>query len=108
MGRRRRERNGAGSRVGSVFAALAWMAVSVAFSWYLSKFADYNATYGSLGAVIGLMMWMWISTIVVLIGAELNSEIEHQTARDSTVGAPKPLGSARRGHGRYGRRGAGV
>jgi membrane protein len=79
--------------VGSVFAAITWMAVSVAFSWYLSKFADYNATYGSLGAVIGLMMWMWISTSVVLIGAELNSEIEHQTARDTTVGAPKPIGA---------------
>ena len=79
--------------VGSVFAALTWIAVSVAFSWYLSKFADYNATYGSLGAVIGLMMWMWISTAVVLIGAELNSEIEHQTARDSTTGAEKPLGA---------------
>jgi len=79
--------------VGSVFAALTWIAVSVAFSWYLSKFADYNATYGSLGAVIGLMMWMWISTAVVLIGAELNSEIEHQTARDSTTGAAKPLGT---------------
>jgi len=79
--------------VGSVFAALAWIAVSLAFSWYLSKFADYNATYGSLGAVIGLMMWMWISTLVVLVGAELNSEIEHQTARDTTVGAEKPLGT---------------
>jgi membrane protein len=79
--------------VGSVFAALTWIAVSVAFSWYLSKFADYNATYGSLGAVIGLMMWMWISTAVVLIGAELNSEIEHQTARDSTTGGAKPLGA---------------
>jgi membrane protein len=79
--------------VGSVFAALAWIAVSLAFSRYLSKFADYNATYGSLGAVIGLMMWLWISALVVLIGAELNSEIEHQTARDSTVGAEKPLGA---------------
>ena len=79
--------------VGSVFAALTWIAVSVAFSWYLSKFADYNATYGSLGAVIGLMMWMWISTAVVLIGAELNSEIEHQTACDSTTGAAKPMGT---------------
>jgi membrane protein len=79
--------------VGSMFATIAWIAVSVAFSWYLSKFADYNATYGSLGAVIGLMMWMWISTAVVLIGAELNSEIEHQTARDSTTGAPKPIGT---------------
>ena len=79
--------------VGSVFAAFAWLAVSVAFSWYLSKFADYNATYGSLGAVIGLMMWLWLSITVVLVGAELNAEIEHQTARDSTVGGAKPLGT---------------
>ncbi len=93
--------------VGSVFAALAWLAVSVAFSWYLSKFADYNATYGSLGAVIGLMMWMWLSTSVVLVGAELNSEIEHQTARDSTTGPRKAARRARRRDGRHGRRGAG-
>jgi len=78
--------------VGSVFAALAWLSVSSLFSWYLGNFANYNATYGALGAVVGLMMWMWFSTIVVLVGAELNSEIEHQTARDSTVGAEKPLG----------------
>ena len=48
--------------------------------------------YGALGAVVGLMIWMWLSTIVVLVGAELNSEVEHQTARDSTVGPEKPLG----------------
>ena len=79
--------------VGSVFAALAWLLVSALFSWYLGNFANYNATYGALGAVVGLMMWMWLSTIVVLVGAELNSEIEHQTARDSTVGPEKPLGT---------------
>ncbi|HEY7666095.1 MAG TPA: YihY/virulence factor BrkB family protein [Xanthobacteraceae bacterium] len=79
--------------IGSVFAALAWLAVSSLFSWYLSNFANYNATYGALGAVVGLMMWMWLSSIVVLVGAELNSEIEHQTAQDSTVGQDKPLGS---------------
>ena len=79
--------------VGSAFAAFAWLAVSIAFSWYLSKFADYNATYGSLGAVIGLMMWLWLSITVILVGAELNAEIEHQTARDSTVGGAKPLGA---------------
>ncbi len=78
--------------VGSVFAASVWLAVSSLFSWYLSNFANYNATYGALGAVVGLMMWMWFSTIVVLVGAELNSEIEHQTARDSTVGPEEPLG----------------
>jgi membrane protein len=79
--------------VGSIFAAFAWLAVSSLFSWYLGNFANYNATYGALGAVVGLMMWMWLSTIVVLVGAELNSEIEHQTAHDSTVGPEKPLGT---------------
>lgn len=78
---------------GSIFAAFAWLAVSSLFSWYLGNFANYNATYGALGAVVGLMMWMWLSTIVVLVGAELNSEIEHQTAHDSTVGSDKPLGT---------------
>ena len=53
----------------------------------------YNATYGSLGAGIGMMMWMWISLIVILFGAQLNSEVEHQTARDSTVRGEKPLGA---------------
>ena len=79
--------------VGSVFAAVTWIIASFLFSWYLTSFANYNATYGSLGAVIGLMTWLWISTIVVLLGAELNAEIEHQTARDSTIGADKPLGA---------------
>ena len=79
--------------VGSVVAALAWLAASVLLSWYLAHFANYDATYGSLGAAIGLMMWMWISSIVILFGAELNSEIEHQTIRDTTVEGDKPLGA---------------
>ncbi|HLH94902.1 MAG TPA: YihY/virulence factor BrkB family protein [Xanthobacteraceae bacterium] len=78
--------------LGSVFAAVAWLTISSLFSWYLANFANYNATYGALGAIVGLMMWMWLSAIVILVGAELNSEIEHQTARDSTVGVEKPLG----------------
>ena len=61
-------------------------------SFYLSHYANYDATYGSLGAAIGLMVWMWMSTIVVLLGAELNAEIEHQTAADSTEGGDKPMG----------------
>lgn len=65
---------------------------SVAFSWYVANFTDDNATYGSLGAVIGLMIWLWICSTLVILGAELNSEIEHQTARDSTTGTEKPLG----------------
>jgi membrane protein len=79
--------------VGSVFAALMWIAGSYLFSRFLANFANYNATYGSLGAAVGLMMWLWISAIVVLLGAELNAEIEHQTARDSTTGGEKPLGA---------------
>jgi len=78
--------------VGSVLAAFAWLAVSALFSWYLANFGHYDATYGSLGAAIGLMMWLWLSVIVILIGAELNAEIEHQTACDTTVGQEKPLG----------------
>jgi membrane protein len=78
---------------GTLFATVAWLAGSALFSWYLSNFANYDATYGSLGAAIGLMMWMWLSVIVILFGAELNSEIEHQTARDTTVGPEKPLGA---------------
>jgi membrane protein len=79
--------------VGSVLAAITWLISSGLLSWYLSSFANYDATYGSLGAAIGLMMWMWVSSIVILLGAELNSEIEHQTARDSTVYGEKPLGA---------------
>ncbi|ODR97666.1 hypothetical protein AUC69_11200 [Methyloceanibacter superfactus] len=77
---------------GSVFATIAWLAGSVLFSWYLSNFANYDATYGSLGAGIGLMMWLWLSVIVILVGGELNAEMEHQTARDTTVRPDKPMG----------------
>ena len=79
--------------VGSIFAAVTWIIASFLFSWYLASFANYNATYGSLGAAVGVMIWLWISNTVMLLGAELNAEIEHQTARDSTVGAEKPLGT---------------
>jgi membrane protein len=78
--------------VGSVAAAAGWLITSVLFSWYIAHFGAYNATYGSLGAAVGMMMWMWISAIVILLGGVLNAEIEHQTARDSTVGDDKPLG----------------
>ncbi len=78
--------------VGSAAAAIGWLITSVLFSWYIAHFGAYNATYGSLGAAVGMMMWMWISAIVILLGGELNAEIEHQTAKDSTVGSEKPLG----------------
>jgi membrane protein len=58
-----------------------WLIGSALLSWYLSDFANYSATYGSLGAAIGLMTWMWLSAIIVLVGAEFNSEIERQALR---------------------------
>ncbi len=64
---------------GSGVATLLWLIASLLFSVYTSHFSHYNRTYGSLGAVVGLMIWIWISAIIVLLGAELNSEIEHQT-----------------------------
>jgi membrane protein len=78
---------------GGVFAAFAWLAVSLLFSWYAENFGSYNKIYGSLGAVIGFMMWIWLSIVVILMGAELDAEMEHQTARDTTTGRPKPLGA---------------
>ena len=78
--------------VGSVFATVARLGLSALLSWYLSNFANYDATYGSLGAVAGMMMWLYVTFIVVLVGAEVNAELEHQTARDSTLLPEKPLG----------------
>lgn len=77
---------------GGVAATLLWMAGSVAFSVYVRNFASYNETYGSIGAVIVLLTWLWLSAFAVLLGAELNGEMEHQTVRDSTRGPERPLG----------------
>ncbi|MBV9375139.1 MAG: YihY/virulence factor BrkB family protein [Alphaproteobacteria bacterium] len=78
---------------GSALATVLWVAASVLFSWYVANFGSYNKTYGSLGAIIGFMTWIWISIIVFLLGAKLDAEMEHQTARDTTIGQPKPLGT---------------
>ena len=78
---------------GSAFAAVVWLIGSALFTWYLASWGNYSATYGSLGAVVGAMMWIYLSMWVVLVGAELNAEIEHQTAKDTTVGPDKPLGA---------------
>ena len=79
--------------IGGTFAACLWLGGSLIFSWYINNIAHFDVTYGALGAVIGFMMWIWFSVMVVLIGAELNAEIEHQTARDSTTGPELPLGA---------------
>ncbi|GAN50410.1 YihY/virulence factor BrkB family protein [Methylobacterium radiotolerans] len=80
---------------GGALAALLWIVASLLFSWYVAHFGSYNKTYGSLGAAIGFMTWIWLSTMIVLTGAQVNAEMEHQTAEDTTVGAPQPLGTRR-------------
>ena len=77
---------------GSLFAAVTWLLLTWAFGIYVGRFTNYHASYGSLGAVVALLTWMYLSSYAFIFGAELNSEIEHQTAKDSTTGAPKPLG----------------
>jgi membrane protein len=78
---------------GSTVAAVLWILTSMLFSWYVASFDSYNRLYGSLGAGVGFMVWIWLSIVVILIGAELNAEMEHQTARDTTEGQEKPLGT---------------
>ena len=73
--------------------ALGWLVASLLFSWYAANFGTYNKTYGSLGAAVGFMTWMWITNIALLLGAEINAETEHRTERDSTKGGGKPLGA---------------
>jgi membrane protein len=77
---------------GGALATIVWIAASASFSFYLQNFANYNVTYGSLGAVIGLMLWTWISVVILLVGAELNAEMEHQTMQDTTTGRSRPMG----------------
>ena len=77
---------------GALVAILVILITSGLFTWYVASFGSYDATYGSLGAIFGFMTWLWIAAIIVIVGAELNSEIEHQTERDTTTGRPRPMG----------------
>ena len=77
---------------GSAFTAIAWLILTLLFGFYVSHLTNYNATYGSLGAVVALLTWVYLSAYAFVFGAELNSEIEHQTAKDSTTGSPEPMG----------------
>lgn len=77
---------------GTIFAAVAWLILTLGFGFYVAHFGNYNKTYGSLATVVILVTWMYLSAYVFLFGAELNSELEHQTAKDTTAGGPKPLG----------------
>jgi membrane protein len=77
---------------GALVATLLWIIASIGFTVYVAHFNSYNATYGSLGAVIILLTWLWLSAFVVLLGAEINAEAEKQTRQDTTVGPPEPMG----------------
>jgi membrane protein len=77
---------------GSGLAVALWLVASALFSFYVSQFGTFNATYGSIGAVIVLLMWLYLSGFVVVLGAQVNAEMERQTARDTTIHGDKPLG----------------
>ena len=78
--------------VGAVVTTVLWIVGTIGFSIYARNFGSYNETYGALGGVIILLTWLWLSAWLVLLGAELNSEMEHQTKRDTTTGAREPMG----------------
>jgi membrane protein len=79
--------------IGAAAASAGWLVGSLGFSIYVTRIAHFDATYGPLGAVIAFMIWVWFSIMAILLGAELNAEIEHQTAVDSTTGPERPMGA---------------
>ena len=81
---------------GSAFASIAWVIASLLFARYVANFGNYNKTYGTLGAAVGFMTWIWLSAAIVLLGGAVNAELEAQTARDTTTGAPLPRARAER------------
>jgi membrane protein len=78
---------------GAMFAAVVWIIGSLLFSFYTANFGSYNETYGALGAVVVLILWLLLTALVVILGAEINCELERQTVRDTTAGRERPLGS---------------
>jgi membrane protein len=77
---------------GSLVAALLWIAGSVVFSLYVNNFGSYNKTYGTIAGVVILMLWLYLTSYIVLLGAEINAESERQTRHDTTTGEPAPMG----------------
>jgi membrane protein len=77
---------------GSVIAATLWLIGSLLFSFYLQSFGSYQKTYGAVGSVVVLLMWFYLSSFFLMLGAQINAEMEHQTARDTTEGTPRPMG----------------
>jgi membrane protein len=78
--------------VGALVAAALWVLGSIGFSLYVNNFGSYNKTYGALAGVVVLLLWLYLTSYIVLLGAEINAEAEKQTRQDTTTGAPKPMG----------------
>ena len=76
-----------------MIATVLWMVGSVLFSLYVTRFGNYNETYGAAGAIVILLMWFLLSSYAILIGAEINAEMERQTKKDTTSGRERPLGA---------------
>jgi membrane protein len=81
--------------LGSAVATVLWIIGSAAFSLYVSNFGSYGKTYGALAGVVVLLLWLWLTSLIILVGAEINSETEQQTAKDTTQGPEKPMGERR-------------
>jgi membrane protein len=77
---------------GSLVATVLWIVGSVLFSLYVNNFGNYNKTYGTIAGVVVLMLWLYLTSYIVLLGAEINAESERQTRHDTTSGAPAPMG----------------
>jgi membrane protein len=77
---------------GAGIATVVWIVATIGFSIYVTNFGSYGETYGSIGAVIVLMLWLVITAFAIILGAEIDSELEAQTAKDSTVGPEEPMG----------------
>ncbi len=78
--------------VGAVVACVIWVVASAGFAVYVGNFASYNESFGSLAGIVILLMWLWLTAFIVLLGAELNAEVEAQTRRDTTAGPDEPMG----------------
>lgn len=78
--------------MGTLASTLLWILGSLGFSLYVSHFGSYNSTYGSIGAVVVLLMWFWLSAYIILLGASINCELERTTEKDTTTGRSKPMG----------------
>ena len=84
--------SGGGCRGGAAIAVGLWLVASIGLRIYAANFGNFDESYGTLGAVVVLMLWLLITALAVLVGAEINAELEHQTAHDTTTGPDRPMG----------------